>query len=46
MTVNMTPVIFWALGGLIGYLCDNWHGALIGLTATLGISFLASMVSK
>jgi hypothetical protein len=42
--MNPVAILFWVLGGLIGYVIDNNIGAVWGLITTLGISFFFSII--
>jgi hypothetical protein len=44
--MNPIAIIFWALCGLVGYLIGDGHGAVIGLTAGLSVSFLVSFLDE
>jgi hypothetical protein len=45
MKFNPMAIVFWALGACIGGLIGGWHGALVGLTITMGLSFFIAIVS-
>jgi len=42
--LNPTAVIFWAIGGLVGYLVNDSLGAIWGLVITLSISLIFSVI--
>lgn len=42
--MNRTAIVFWAITTILGYLADDFHGALIGLLVGLSISFIAAFV--
>ena len=46
MKFNPMAIVFWALGACIGGLIGGWHGALMGLTTTMGFSFVMGMFQK
>ena len=42
--MNKTAIIFWVITTIIGYLADDFHGALIGLLVGLSMSFLSEFI--
>lgn len=44
--LNPNAVNFWALGGVVGYLCDGTTGCLWGLAGTLAVTLVLSLFGK
>lgn len=44
--MNLTPFVFYAFGGVVGYLIADARGALIGLAVTLGVSLFVTFWNK
>lgn len=43
MRFNPLAILFWAFCGLVGYLVNGTHGAIVGLTIGTGLSLLLAM---
>lgn len=42
--MNKVAIVFWAITTIIGYLADDFHGALIGLLIGLSMSVIAEFI--